>query len=149
MPFDAQFNPRPYRWGIMPVLTVVGNQGNFSPTVAGTATTTVRIPTPFGRAFVGRASAQCRTKVASGGTVTAQLFKRNATGSVNVALTAPFDLKAMTNDVVSNLPILGTLAPAARNLRAGDYLALDIVASSTISTQPADLYFTVELDLKD
>lgn len=149
MPYASVFLPKPHRSGIMPCLVQLGNPGALSPVAVASDTVTYPVATPFARSFVGRISAQAGIKPAGSSTITATVFKRNATGSVEVALTGAFDLTALVNGTVANVPILSGLTQAERSLRAGDYLAVDIVAAGTITTQPSDLYFTVELDLKD
>lgn len=119
-----------------------GNTGNISPAAVASSTTTYKVPTPRRRQYTESASLQIGTLAAGSAGITIQLFKRNAVGAVNKALTAVFDLKTGQVNNAQAVPI--TANENDRTLQDGDYYAWDIVAAGTITTQPADVFGVIE-----
>lgn len=137
------FRPRPHRIGTELNQLHVGNPGPISPVAVASSTVTYKVPPANGRYFLEKLSLFIGTLAAGSLAITAQAFKRNSVGSVNVALSAATDLKAGSVNTVRAIVISAT--EAQRYFNDGDYLAVDLVAAGTITTQPADLYVKAEL----
>lgn len=81
------------------------------------------------------------------GTVTARIVKRNAAGDftpLSATRTIPSGTDA--GDILS-FPVLSSATDGARTIRpnAGDTLAVEVTASSTVTTQPGDVQAAVKL----
>jgi hypothetical protein len=107
------------------------------PTIAGTATTTVRIPTPFRDCIVDRASVNLSQIGASGGTVLATVRKHDASSDSEKNLTSALSLESDGVPVINEAVRFTNLGDEDALLsKEGDTLYCDVVASSTITTQP-------------
>lgn len=131
------------RFGIEVDSTAFGNPGPISPVAVASSTVVYPLLTPLRKSYVERIGLNIGTLAAGAGTITVQFFVRNSVGAKNNALTAAFDLKTGTTLTVREVAI--TASDSNRVVQEGDYLAADIVASSTITTQPANLLAVVEL----
>jgi hypothetical protein len=134
--FPNFFRPKPGRFGVQPTLVpvVVGTGGT---SVAGTATTTVVVPTPRRRCFVESITINGLVAAASTGTVTAQVKKRDASAASDVNLTAATSIESdviTAANTVANVAITGT--ELQRIVEVGDLLKIDLVASAAVGTQP-------------
>lgn len=143
------FLPSAGRYGVMSVMTEAGNVGALAPVIANGGTTIYRMPTLPRASVVQTLGVQCSTLTASAGAVTAQVFKRNATGALSKALTGTFDLLTanLAVGVVKAIPITAT--EADRTLKVGDYLAVDVVAAGSVTTQPIDFFVSAEVALRN
>lgn len=137
------FRPRPHRIGIETNQVGMGNPGNISPAAVASSTVIYKAPPVNGRYFLEKLSLFIGTLAAGSAAITAQAFKRNSVGSVNVALSAATDLKTGSVNTVRAIAITAT--EAQRYFNDGDYFAVDVVAAGTITTQPADLFVKAEL----
>lgn len=137
------FRPRPHRLGIEVIDIGVGNPGGIDPVAVASSTVVYKVPPALGRYFLEKLSLFIGTLATGGSTITAQAFKRNSVGSVNVALSAATDLKTGSINTVRSIAITAT--EQQRYFNAGDYFAVDVVAGGTITQQPVDLYVNAEL----
>jgi hypothetical protein len=81
------------------------------------------------------------------GTVTARVVKRNAAGTI-IPLSANRTIPSGTAlGAILSFPILNTATDQQRTIRpsAGDTIAIEVTASSTVSTQPGDVQAAVKL----
>ncbi len=87
------------------------------------------------------------TASSTAGTVTARIVKRNAAGTI-IPLSALRTIPTGTGTgTILSFPILNTATDQARTIRpnAGDTLAVEVTASSTVTTQPGDVQAAVKL----
>jgi hypothetical protein len=136
------FRPRAHRFGTELVQVTVGNPGPISPVAVASSTVIYKAPLARGRYFLEKLSLFIGTLAAGGGTILGQVAKRNSVGSVDVDQTATFDLETGSVNTARALTISAT--DAQRYFNEGDYLAFDVVASGTITQQPADLFVVAE-----
>jgi hypothetical protein len=141
------FRPLPGRFGIQVEQSVIGNPGPISPVAVASSTVTYKRGLPVGKYFVEKIGYFIGTLAAGSLAITAQVFRRNSVGAVNQALTAAFDLKA--GSINTNLAVAISATEQNRYFAPGDYVAVDLVAAGTITTQPADLFVTVELAVRE
>ena len=141
------FRPLPGRLGIQVEHVTIGNPGAISPVAVASSTVAYKRAFPYGKYYLEKVSSFIGTLAAGGAAITAQVFKRNSVGALSVALTGTIDLK--TGSVNTILPVTITASEANRYFAAGDYLAVDLVAAGTITTQPADLFVTAELAVRE
>lgn len=141
------FRPLPGRFGVMLEHVSIGNPGPISPVAVASSTVAYKRAFPRGKYFVESVSSFIGTLAAGGAAITAQVFRRNSVGSVSVALTGTIDLKAGSANTVLSVPVTAT--EQNRYIQPGDYLAVDIVAAGTITTQPADLFVSVEVAVRE
>jgi hypothetical protein len=139
------FQPRPGRFGTMLTHAEFGNPGPIAPVAVASSTVAYRIATPKSKAYLEKINFLIGTLPTGSGTITAQWFIRNSVGSKSDAQTAATDLK--TGSTLTNRAVAFTATENQRYLLDGDYLACDIVASGTITLQPADFLGTVELSI--
>ena len=141
---DRSFRPKTGRFGIMPV-TVSAPLG----TLTANNTTTIVIPTPPGKLYIGRVCVHQKTLVADAdGTVLATLIKRRASDDQDVSLTTAVSLEVDVQVAAErgNLSFLSTLGDKDRILISGDTLEFDVVNNSAaIDTQPVGAFVVVEL----
>lgn len=147
MSYYKRFLPGPGRLGIHPTLINVGNSGDLAPTVTGSSTVRLRVPTPARKVIVEAVTVQVGTAAAGSGAITAQLFKRAAAtpSSGGTALTSTYDMKSATLDTPSAATMSATATAAQRTVQPGEILVIDIVAAGTVTTEPANVSFVVEL----
>lgn len=139
------YRPLPGRFGNLLELAsqAIGTGGT---SVANSATTTVIIPTPYGKSYVDRVSVAAITAAASSSAVTVQFFKQS--GATKTALTAATSIKSdvITAATGAVYPVAITGTDAARLLNQGDCLICDVVAAGTVTTQPvAELQVTISV----
>lgn len=132
--FSTFFRPLGYRSGVQ---LVVGSAaiGNGGAAATPTGTTSVHVAVPREKCKLVSLQILVVTAAAGGGAITAQAFKR-ASGA-STALTATSDLTATqftTLDKGYAFPITGTDAQTV--FQKGDTLRVDVVAASTVTTQP-------------
>lgn len=81
------------------------------------------------------------------GTVTARVIKRNTAGTI-IPLSATRTIPSGTTlGAVLNFPILSTATDTIKTIRpsAGDTLAIEVTATSTVTTQPGDVQAALKL----
>lgn len=120
-------------------------RGALTGNIANSTTTTYNTGGIHRKSEIERLAISARTVVASAGAVTCIVYKYDATANSAVALSAAFDLKSLTADETSQIPLLTTLTDSQLLLREGDTFRVVVTAASTISTQPADLILSVEV----
>ena len=131
--FLSFFKPKPGAFGqnLFCTSAAVGTFGGT--TVGGTTTTAIEIPKPVEKAFLVGVAINCSVVcLSNGGTVLAQIIKGTST-----ALTAATSIEADFLTAVNttfNVPITGTVTQ--RVFAKSDALRVDVVAGSTIDTQP-------------
>lgn len=147
MAYNA-FRPKPGRHGILPVY-IYSKEIN---AITSAATDTIRLATPFRKAYVLSASVQTQVvPVVTTGTSTATLKKFQASDGTLKTLSSGFDLETLTANKASPLVIPSTIAEADKFIRntglvaSGDTLLVEIVNGTTIATNPTALYFVVEI----
>jgi hypothetical protein len=103
------------------------------------------------KAFLVRLSVATHVVPAdSDGTITAIVYKYDASAAAAVALCAAVDLETLTAKVSSAVTITSTLTEAERTFDEGDYLyAVATNNSAAINTQPSGLTFTAEMAIKE
>lgn len=125
-------------------ITASGTQNHFIPVPAADVTAANQTELLFYKdaaiTFGGTASS-------TAGTVTAQMFKRNSAGTftpISNTVTIPTGTGA---GVILALPLLPTAREDERTLRpnAGDTLVCRIVATSTVTTQPTNVFVAAKL----
>lgn len=134
MTVDARRQERPGSFG-----TFIINHFALFPTIAGTATTTIALPTLVrNQRFVDGQVSQLTLVVPTSGTCTVLIKKWDHVNSAFVSLTAATDLTTTGQvlKVVTAIPALTTLTDVQRLIVAGDTLYADFVASAAITTQP-------------
>jgi len=139
---EVHFRPKPGRFGAQITHLDQGNPGTISPAVGASGTTTYKIATPSRKMYIDHCFYQINTLAAGGAAITGQFFLRNSVGAKSVALTGTFDLKTGSQNTVLKPAI--TASENQRFVQPGDYLALDIVAAGTVTTQPTDVLYGVE-----
>ena len=130
--FTSFFKPKPGSFGqnLFCTSAAIGTIGGA--TVAGTATTTVELPKPFEKAYLKSIAINCSVVcLSNGGVVTAQIIKGAST-----ALTAVKSIEAdiLTANTSVAVAITGTVAQ--RIFATTDACRIDVVAASSIDTQP-------------
>lgn len=147
MAYNA-FRPKPGRHGVQ--LSYVMSEKIGALTSA--ATDTIRIPTPFRKAYLLSASVQTQVvPVVTTGTSTATLKKFQASDGTTKILSSGFDLETLTANKASPLVIPASIVEGDKFLRnlgtvaSGDTLFVDLVNGTTIATAPTALYFVIEL----
>ena len=150
MPIN-HFSPEPGRYGTH-IITAVAHAGGGHTIANGTTTILPFQGLPAKAYRVETLRIQAIIAGVDSGTLTLQVFKRNAAGT-EVALTAATSLE--TDYLTGTLPKLHTLAYAAavvesdRNLdpETGDHLIARVVSQTTVSTQP-NVVVSAELALR-
>lgn len=135
------------RSGVEHALVQSGIFGTGGLALTASATTQLRVPTPFRRCWIERISLSSGGLVDGAGTELATVFKRDNVAGANVALTAATDLEVALQvaNKVSRIPFLTTLTDGQRTLQEGDQIYVDIVSSGAITTQPTHSAFVFEL----
>ena len=136
--FTSIFRPKPGNFGQnLTIESVAVGTGGTS--VADTATTSVCIATPMRKVQLVGIAINALVAGASTGAITVQAFKRNNSiaSPADVTLTAT---KSIKSDVITTLQKSYTIAitgtDAGTIFQAGDILRIDVVAASTVTTQP-------------
>jgi hypothetical protein len=114
--------------------------GTGSITIANSTTTSIILPKPHCLSCqLVSVNMQLLVAGASAGTITAQVFKRDNSGTpADRTLTAAISIKSDIVTVLSktyNIPITATAAQNVTFL-TGDLCRIDLVASGTVTTQP-------------
>lgn len=87
------------------------------------------------------------TASSTAGTVTAKVVKRNSAGTIT-SLSSTVTIPSGTGTgAILAFPILTTVTDDQRTIRpnAGDTIAVEVTASSTVTTQPGDVQAAVKL----
>lgn len=130
--FTSFFKPKPGAFGqnLFCTSVAIGTLGGA--TIASTTTTAVEIPKPFEKCYLKSVAINCSVVcLSNGGTVTAQVLKGAST-----AMTAATSIEAdvLTANTSVNVPV--TASVANRVCASTSAVRVDIVAASSIDTQP-------------
>jgi hypothetical protein len=133
--WPRNFRPLPNNFGAL-FNTLDVAIGNGSISLTGTATTTMWVGVPASRTWgVESAQIQGNIPAAGAGTITAQLILNSLSANADYTQTAATSIKS---DVVTSncvdFPITAT--GANRTGQPGDTLRWEIVAATTVTTQP-------------
>lgn len=147
MAYNA-FRPKPGRHGIQ-VAYVFSKEVN---ALTSAATDTIRIPTPFRRAYFLSASIQTQVApIVTTGTSSVTVRKFQASDGTSKNLTSAFDAETLTANKASPFVVPASILESDKFIRntglvaSGDTLFVDFVNGTTIATPPTALYVVVEL----
>lgn len=136
--YNIFFRPKVGRFGAAPETFDTGSISSLT----ASATNRFVLPTPYFRVFLEKFSAQAYTPPAGGGTFNATINHISNSGANTKALTVALDLATLTAKVKSNLTKASGLVEGDFLLQPSDLLEVDIVVSSTVTTQPVGLAVT-------
>lgn len=118
------------------------------PTLTASATTTIRMPTPFRRAYILDAAVHAATPPGSaGGTLQTTVKKRDISAGSDVSVSAAFNIEGLVAHKVAAFTL--NTGDAARLKAADDSLFVTVVSDAAIETQPASGFLVVTLALLD
>ena len=142
------YRTKPGRFGVH-VVYIASKEIN---ALTSAATDTIRIATPFRKAYVLSCNVQTQVvPVVTTGTSTATLKKAQASDASTKTITSGFDLETLTANKGSPMVIPATVTESDRLLRntgavaTGDTLFLELVNGTTIATAPTALFFVIGL----
>jgi hypothetical protein len=138
---DKSFRPRSGRYGLECGYTF--SEKISALTSAGTDT--FRIPTPYRRCVVTRASVQAQVApIITTGTATATLKKFRKSDGGTAILSNGLDLETIVANKGLVFTFLSTATDADLTIQEGDTLFVDVVNGTTIATAPTAMFFSVE-----
>lgn len=142
------FQPKGGRYGTMPEI-LTGRQLDAG--LTANTTTRIAVATSIRKAILARLSVYVTTvPVDADGTVLVTIKKFNQVSGITTALTAAFDLEALTALKPAIIPLLATLTEQQLTVQEGEIIIADVVNNSAaIDTQPKELTFSAELLIQE
>jgi hypothetical protein len=139
------FSPKGSRFGLHPAF--VGTKVTANITASGSDI--IDIPTPYRRCAVLGFTVSTVTVPTGSSTITAKLQKYDASATALVDLTSTTDLKTLTTKQSRNVALTSTLTDAQRTIDDSDTLTVLVASAGTVTAQPTNLCFTVELAIME
>lgn len=150
MPDGRFFKPKPGRFGL--VLNSASYELSQGDVIVASGTKSFYLSVPPGKYTILRCNVFCSATATGSGTITAQFFKHRQLENSDATLTAAFDIKGMTALKRTLVPITTTVEQdliLRDESVSGDSIRVDVVASGTVTAQPANLIFVCELGTRE
>ena len=135
------FSPKGSRFGTHP--TFLGTR--VTANITASSSDIIDIPTPYRRLAIVGFAVSVVTVPTGGSTIVAKLQKYDASATALVDLTATTDLKTLTTKQSRNVVLIPTLTDAQRTIDDSDTLTVLVTSAGTVTLQPTNLCFTVEV----